>query len=385
MKRVYFDNSATTRVDDSAIEVMNIYHSELYGNPSSLHSMGVDAEKAVEKSREIIARRLGVFKTEIYFTSGGSEGNNLLIKGAVEKGKRRGNRIITTKIEHPSVLELFKEYEQKGMDVVFLDVDKNGILNMDQLAESLSEDTILVSVMMVNNEIGSIQDMQSIGRLIKKISPKALYHSDCVQAFGKVEINPNDSKIDMLTLSAHKMHGPKGVGCVHIKKGVSVPAFIKGGGQEQSLRAGTENVAGIAGFGAVAESFDIVKSSNHFEELKKRFIERASETMSDITINSPLDESFVPNILSISFKDVKAEILLHSLEKQGIFVSTGSACSSKKNTASHVLKAAGIAKDYIEGTLRISFSKYNTVEEVVYCVDKIKSEVEKIRRFTRRK
>ncbi|SHE28096.1 cysteine desulfurase family protein [Alkalibacter saccharofermentans] len=385
MKIIYFDNSATTKVDDSAIEIMNRYHRESYGNPSSLHSMGVEAEKAVENSREIIAGRLGVNKNEIFFTSGGSEGNNFLIRGAVEKGRKKGNRIITTKIEHPSVLELFKNYQAMGMDVVFLDVDRKGQIITDQLEEALTQETILVSIMMVNNEVGSIQDMKAVGRLIRKKSRYALYHSDCVQAFGKMDINPTDSNLDMITFSAHKMHGPKGVGGVYIKKGLSINPLIKGGGQEKALRSGTENVPGIAGFGNVAETFSVHEGLEHFNKLKKSFIKRALKDIPDTIVNSPAGENFIANIISISFKDVKSEILLHSLEKQGIFISTGSACSSKKNTASHVLKAMGVEKEYIDGTLRVSFSKHNTLEEVDICLSAIKSGAEKIRRFTRRK
>ncbi|MBF7095778.1 cysteine desulfurase family protein [Alkalibacter mobilis] len=385
MSRIYFDNSATTCVDDEAIDIMTMYHKDLYGNPSSLHRMGVEAEKAVEECRNKIAEMLSVKSKEIYFTSGGTEGNNMLIRGAVEKNKRIGNRIITSKIEHPSVLEVFRYYESQGLDVIYLDVDEYGKIDFKKLEESINGDTILVSIMMINNETGAIQDLKRIGELVKKNSKKTLFHSDCVQSFGKSVIDINSCNLDMLTFSAHKLHGPKGLGGVYIRQGLNLPPLILGGGQESGFRSGTENVASIAGFTKVLQNIDMKSNTDRFVSLKKYFISKVASAVDEVIINSPQRDDFADFIISISLKNVKGEILLHALEKKEIYVSTGSACSSKKNRTSHVLEAINIPRDYIEGTLRVSFSKHNTLNEIDKCIEALAEETSKIRKFTRRK
>ncbi|NTW72528.1 MAG: cysteine desulfurase [Eubacteriaceae bacterium] len=385
MEIIYLDNSSTTRVADNVVQEMNKFHSEHYGNPSSLHRMGVAAEKSVNKSREIIAGLLSVESECIFFNSGGTEGNNTVIRSVAHKYKRRGNGIILTKIEHPSVLEVCKALEIEGFEIFYLDVDVNGFIDMEQLGSVLNEHTILASIMKVNNETGVIQDLKSIKRLIRSKAPDCILHSDCVQAFGKTDLRPKDEGIDILTLSSHKIHGPKGVGAVYIRKGLKIDPLIIGGGQERNMRSGTENVPGIAGFACAADNFDLASDVKYFKELKEHFMKVIDDGVVDCKLNSGWDEKYVPNIINISFKDIKSEVLLHTLENYGIFVSTGSACTSKKKKNSHVLEAIRVPSAYIEGSIRISFSRYNTLEQVERSAEIIKCEVAKIMKYTRRK
>ena len=383
---IYLDNSATTRADEQVVTAMNKYHLEFYGNPSSLHRMGLEAEKAMDKARRQVSDFLKVDHNTITFVSGGTESNNLAIGSAINKNKRRGNKIITSTIEHPSVLEVFRSYEKSGYDVSYIDVDEKGFLNLEQLKEALDEKTILVSIMKVNNEIGTIQDTREIAKMIKGKLPHCIFHSDCVQAIGKVPVEPLSEGIDLLTFSGHKIHGPKGIGAIYVRKDLNLQPILFGGGQERGLRSGTENVAGIVGMGVAVEQLaQFSNQVNHLKLLKSKAVELLKRELDGIHFNSHEGEEYAPHILNISIEDVKSEILLHLLEKKDIFVSSGSACASKKNSQSHVLKSMGLPKEFIEGSLRISFSKYNTLEQVEYMVSALKESVDSLRKFTRRR
>jgi cysteine desulfurase len=372
-------------MEQATLDVMNQYHHVHYGNPSSLHGMGLTAEKAVSACRSRIAQMLSVGPENVIFTSGGTESNNLAIRGVVERRKKRGRKLITSKTEHPSVLEVFRYYEQEGWEVTYLDVDRQGRIQMDQLTQALDWETVLVSIMHINNETGVLQDIQAIGKCIKDTSPHVLFHSDGVQSFGKIPVHPASSQVDLLSISAHKVHGPKGLGALYVKKGVALAPLFLGGGQERALRSGTENVAAIAGWHQVLDKLDLSGQNAHMKRLKARFLEELLKAVPEVTVNSPLDDGFAHHILSVSFAHIKGEVLLHALEKRGIFVSTGSACSSKKNRDSHVLQQLGLEKSYLEGTLRFSFGKWNTEEEILDIFPILAEEVQAIRKFTRRR
>ena len=386
MSLIYLDNSATTRADEQVVTAMNKYFLECYGNPSSLHRMGLEAEKAMNKARKQVADFLKVDEKTITFVSGGTEGNNLAIRSAINKNKRLGNKIITSAIEHPSVLEGFKSYESNGYDVFYIGVDKKGFLDLEQLEEVLDDKTILVSIMKVNNEVGSIQNTSEIAKIIKKKSPHCIFHSDCVQAVGKVPVEPLSEGIDILTFSGHKIHGPKGIGAIYVRKDLALQPILFGGGQERGFRSGTENLPGVVGIGvAVDQLSQFQQQVDHLQELKSKAIELLKGELSGIHFNSDESEKYAPHVLNISIEDVKSEILLHLLEKKEIFISSGSACTSKKNSQSHVLKSMNLSNEYIEGSLRISFSKYNTLEEIEYMVKMLKESVDNVRKFTRRR
>jgi len=382
---VYLDNSATTMPFKEVINGMLRALTQNFGNPSSLHRKGIDAEKLITEARKNISEALSVDPSEIVFTSGGTESNNLAIKGAVYGMKRWGKHLITTKIEHPSVLNVFKELEEEGFDVTYLDVDSKGIVDLEQLMSVIREDTIFISVMHVNNEVGSIQPLHEISEVIRN-KERLLFHVDAVQGFMKVPINPYELDIDFLSLSSHKISGPKGVGALYIKKGSKIKPIIIGGGQERNIRSGTENVPGIYGFGIATKIYNASM---------KEFVDRMSRTklklangilteINDCRINGPSPEEAAPHILNVSFLGIRGEVLLHELEEWGIYVSTGSACSSKHANLSHVLKAMGLKKDEIEGAIRFSFSPFNTEEEMDYVIDRLKISVNHLRKFKRR-
>lgn len=374
---VYLDNSSTTKPYKETVETVLFYMTEAYGNPSSLHGMGLNTEKALKKARADVAAGLGVSESEIYFTSGGTEADNMaIIKGAQSK-KRAGNKIITTKIEHPAILEPCAYMAKQGFEVVYIDVDRNGRINMEQLKNEIDDNTIIISVMHVNNELGTVNPIEEIS----KIKSNALFHSDAVQSFGKVNINASNADIDMISVSGHKIHGPKGTGAIYIRKGVNISPFIMGGGQEKNLRSGTENVPAIAGFGTAAHiSYTNMKSrTDNMKAARKHLLDGIKSNISDIKINSPDDGC--PSVLNISFLGTRGEVLLHMLEDEGIYVSTGSACSSNKNGQSHVLKAIGLTDKEIEGTLRFSFSEFNTVTEMDYVLEKLMVIVKRFRKL----
>ncbi|GKU25660.1 cysteine desulfurase family protein [Clostridium folliculivorans] len=376
---VYFDNSATTRPTEEVIEAVSNGMREFYGNPSSLHKMGIKCDRELLSCREKLASLISCTKEEIYFTSGGSESNNMIIKGITKPG----NHIIISNFEHPSVLSTCKELEEHGVKVTYLDVNSVGQIDIEQLEESICKDTVLVSIMHVNNEIGAIQDLERIGNLIKERSQRAKFHVDAVQSFGKIKIDVKKCKIDMLSVSAHKIHGPKGIGFCYIRKGLSVLPLISGGGQEKGFRSGTENLPSALGMVKAAEeiSSNLESNFNKVTELKRYFIDKL-QNIKDIKINSPLDDKISPYVLNVSFIGVRAEVLLHLLEEKDIYVSTGSACSSRHiNTkGSHVLNAIGLTEKEITGAIRFSFSSFNTIEEVDYVIEVLRNSLTFLRR-----
>lgn len=371
MKEIYLDNAATTRVHPQVANKMMDALVNNYGNPSSLHRLGIKAEQAVKEVRELIAQNLKCLAQEIYFTSGGTEGNNMIIQGVVENKKRNRMRIITSAIEHPSVLDVFTFYENHHIEVIVLGVDAQGQVHLDELAAAINEDTIMVSIMGVNNELGTIQDLKAIGKIIKTANPKCIFHADFVQGFMKIPIDVKACELDAMTLSGHKIFGPKGVGAVYIKKGTDIKPLVRGGGQESNMRSGTENVPGIVGFGEAIRlrQASFMEEHEEIQNLRNYFIKEITAKVEDIKINGEPNGS--PYVLNISFNRIRGEVLLHSLEAKGIFVSTGSACSSHKKEKQYVLKAIGLAEEYKEGTIRISFSKDITKDDVDTAVEAI--------------
>lgn len=377
---VYLDNSATTKPYEEVVEAVAYTMNNYYGNPSSIHKLGMESEKKLNECRNIIGKTINCTRDEIIFTSGGSESNNLFIKGFVKPG---GNAI-TTRIEHPSVLNTFKDMEKEGVKVTYLDVDCKGRISLEQLENSIDKDTQLISIMHVNNEIGTIQDIESIGNIIKKKSSRAKFHVDAVQSYGKLNIDVMKSKIDLLSASAHKIHGPRGAGFAYIKKGLIPKPLIIGGGQEKAFRSGTENLPAIVGFAKAAEMINKNRNEN-FEkvrQLKSYFIDRLKD-IQGIRINSPLEEGFIPYILNVSFIAVRSEVLLHLLEEKDIYVSMGSACSSKDTKDSHVLKAIGLKDVELKGTIRFSFSELNTTQEIDYTIENLEKDLKFLRRVAK--
>lgn len=379
---VYFDNSATTKPYKEVCEEMSLAMGEYFANPSSLHKLGLKSQRRLTEAREFIAKTINASKEEIFFTSGGSEGNNSIIRGL---GKR-GNHIITTAFEHPSVLATCKELEEKGVRFTYLNLDEQGRINLDELKNSINKDTVLVSIMHVNNEIGTISDLEAIGKIIKENSHRARFHVDGVQSYGKFKIDVKKCNIDFYTVSAHKIHGPKGVGFLYMRKDLNVTPLLTGGGQERGFRAGTENLVGIIGLQKASE-ITISKLDESFKavsEVKAYFIEKLKE-IDKIKINSPMESYITPYILNVSFIGVRAEVLLHMLEEEGVFISTGSACSSNKirSKGSHVLNAIGLKADEIEGAIRFSFNGENTIAEVDYTIEALKKSLLFLRRFKR--
>ncbi len=378
---VYFDNSSTTKTYDEVIDEVCYGLKEFYGNPSALHNIGLKSERKLRECRQIIAETLNCSENEIYFNGGGSEGNNFVLKGVLKKG----NHIITTPFEHASILNTIKNLEKNGVMVTVLKIDSQGKIDLEDLKNSITKDTVLVSIMHVNNEIGVIQDIEKISKIIKEKSLRAKFHVDAVQSYGKLPIDLEKTRADFITVSAHKFHGPKGCGFIYVRKPNNVAPLIEGGAQESGLRAGTQNVAGIMGMAVAAEiaNNNLKENYNKVSVIKSRFIERLKE-IDDIRINSCDNEGFSPYILNVSFKGVRGEVLLHFLEENGIYVSTGSACSSKERErigGSYVLKALGLTKDEIGGGVRFSFSDDNELEEVDYVIETLKKGLKFLRRI----
>ncbi len=373
---IYMDNASTTRLTEPVLEEM-IKSAKNFGNPSSLHRLGLDAEKLVDKNREIIAKKLGVEKKTLYFTSGGTEANNTAIIGTANLLFKRGKHIITTKIEHPSVLESATYLKNSGFEVDFAPVLPDGRLDIESFKKLLRPDTVLVSIMHVNNETGVIQPVEAIKKLMKEASPIARLHIDAVQSFCKTEVKPREWDADLVTVSAHKIHGPKGIGALYIKDGKIQP-ILHGGEQQGTIRPGTENVLGIVGFGKAVETseFDFLRA----KAMREKFSNLLLSEISDIKINGSGKYSS-GSVLNVSFLGVKAEILLHAFEARGLFVSTGSACSSHKPQPSHVLTAMGLSKKEIEGAVRFSFDETLNDEEITQAVKIIKEETENIRKY----
>ena len=381
----YFDNSATTKVFDCVRDIVVKTMTEDYGNPSARHKKGMEAEQYVRQAASQIAKTLRVQEKEILFTSGGTESNNMALIGAAMANRRAGNHLITTRIEHASVYNPMAFLEQQGFEVTYLKVDGEGHIFLNELEESIRPDTILVSVMHVNNEIGAVEPVAEIGALIHRVNPAILFHVDAIQSYGKYEIRPKRDHIDMLSVSGHKIHGPKGVGFLYIDQRVKIHPLLYGGGQQRDLRSGTENVPGIAGLGAAAEEIyrDHAGKVEHLVKLKNHMITRMGE-IPEATVNSRMDLESAPQIVSVGFAGVRSEVLLHALEEKGVYVSSGSACSSNHPAISGTLKAVGVKKELLDSTLRFSFGMFNTLEEVDYAVDVLKELLPVLTRYRRR-
>lgn len=383
--QVYLDNAATTRCLPSVAEAMTRAMCENFGNPSSLHQMGVEAERALREAKAFFAENLKVKEKEIYFTSGGTESNNLAIIGTAMANQRAGKHLITTAIEHPSVSHPMKYLEKQGFRVTYLPVDAEGIVSLSALSEALCEETILVSVMYVNNEIGSVQPISEIAKLIKEKSPKAHFHVDAIQAYGKYRILPKKEGIDLLSVSGHKLHGPKGVGLLYINESLKIHPILHGGGQQKDLRSGTENVPGIVGITEASRECyaHLEENRAHLYRLKQQFIE-GLEGLEGVQVNGRAGEESAPHIVSVSFAGVRSEVLLHALEEKGIYVSAGSACSSNKPSVSSTLLGIGLSKELLGSTLRFSFSFHTTEEEIAYCLQELRTLLPMLRRYVRR-
>ena len=381
---VYLDNSATTQCLPAVADVVVKVMREDYGNPSSLHTKGVAAEKYVNQAKATLANILRVKEKEILFTSGGTESDNLALIGTAMANARMGKHIITTKIEHPAILQTCAYLEKQGFEITYLSVDHTGHISLQELQSAIRPDTILVSVMFVNNEIGAIQPIKEIGELVKKVNPRTYFHVDAVQAFGKVKIQPKQMGIDLMSVSGHKIHGPKGIGFLYIKEGTKIVPINYGGGQQKGMRSGTENVPGIAGMALAAnilyENFE--EDIQKLQELKRYFVQEISK-LEDIKVNSLVREDFAPHVVSVSFKGVRSEVLLHTLEEQGIFVSAGSACASNKPSVSQTLKSIGVEKELLDSTIRFSFSILTTKDEIDYTLQVLFQKIPMLRRYAR--
>ena len=379
---VYLDNSATTKVRPEVLKEIIDVNENYYGNPSSIHRMGLKVEKKIEEARKSAAKLIGAASEEVFFTGGGTESNNIAIFGHLSNLSKHNN-IITTKIEHPSVYNVFKQFEDK-CTVNYLDTDECGRINTAQLKEFVNENTLLVSIMHVNNEIGIIQDLAEISNIIKANNKNTKLHVDAVQSLGKIKIDVKKLSLDTLSFSSHKIHGPKGVGGLFIRSGLKINPITYGGGQERGIRSGTENTAGIIGFGKACEliydNFD--EEVKKLYSLKEQYIEKFTEEIDDIRINTSTSDT-APHIINISFKNVPGEVLVHYLEGNDIYVSTGSACSSKARD-NRILDAIKLSKEYQAGTIRISLGHFNDFEEIDYVIDNIKQAVKDIRSITKR-
>lgn len=387
---VYLDNSATTRVFPEVAELMTKIMCEDYGNPSSLHMKGVQAEQYLRYAKMTIAKILKVSEKEIFFTSGGTESDNMALMGCAFANCRRGRHMITTQIEHPAVLNTMRYLESIGYQVTYLPVDSSGRISLEDLQRAMRQDTILVSIMHTNNEIGALQPIAEAGALIKRMNPYTLFHVDAVQGFGKAKIYPRKMGIDLLSVSGHKIHGPKGVGVIYIGEKVKIQPILYGGGQQMNLRSGTDNVPGAVGLARAAEllyaHYD--EDMNRLWQCKKYFCDGVRR-LDGVQINGllpdgPDGEGTAPHIVSVSFRGVRSEVLLHALEEAGIYVSAGSACSARKPQPSATLKAIGIEKSLLESTIRFSFSVYTTMEELDYTLQALYDKIPILRKYARK-
>ena len=381
----YLDNSATTRCYEEVRDIVVKTMMENYGNPSSMHLKGVEAEKYVKEAAREIARTLKVQEKEIYFTSGGTESDNWALIGTAMANQRKGKHIITTVFEHAAISAPAAWLEDQGFEVTRVPVDSRGNLSMEELAAAIREDTILVSAMYVNNELGAVLPVEEIGALIKEKNPDTLFHADAIQAYGKYRIFPKKMKIDLLSVSSHKIHGPKGDGFLYIGEKVKIHPLILGGGQQKGMRSGTDNVPGIAGMGEAARIIyeHLEENTSRMRELKEYF-RGELEKIDNVEINGPVAGEGAPHILNASFLGVRSEVLLHALEDQGIYVSAGSACSSHKRTGSPSLGAIGLSPERKESAVRFSFSEFTTKEELDYTLETLKSLLPMLRRYARR-
>lgn len=395
MREIYLDNAATTRVLPEAADAASAAMREQYGNPSSLHHKGFEAEQYVKNARKAIAGSLKVPEETIVFTSGGTESNNMALLCGADARKRYGNHIITTRIEHASVYQPILHLQDLGYRVSFLEVDANGIVSPETLAAALTDDTILVSVMAVNNEIGAVEPVAELAALVHEKTPNAWFHTDAIQAYGKIPLYPKRMGIDLLSVSGHKLHAPKGTGFLYVREKLAIKPLIYGGGQQKDLRSGTENVPGIAGLGAAVSNWfaDAERKRSHLYELKEQFVTLVSEVpgatvngvFSDVTTETLAERirKTAPHIVSVSFRGVRSEVLLHALEDKGIYVSSGSACSSNHPAISGTLKAIGVENALLDSTLRFSFSYETTEEEIRLAAEALKELVPVLGRYRR--
>lgn len=412
VKEIDLDNSATTKVFPAVAELMTRVMLENYGNPSSMHHKGVEAERLLRNAKEIFAGILKCDLKNIYFTSGGTESDNMAIIGAADAMKRRGMHLITTQIEHPAVINTMKHLESEGYTVTYLPVDKYGLVSLEKLEAAITPETILVSIMHTNNEIGAMQDIAAIGALIKKCNPETLFHVDAVQGFGKAQIVPKKMNIDLMSISSHKIHGPKGMGVLYVGDKVRLNPIVFGGGQQNGLRSGTENMPGIAGMAKAADTLysKFKEDTDKLYALKKRLISgalaingvqvngvemseqlkdalAAGNVSADATLDTELTEAIsktAPHVVSLSFPGIRAEVMLHTLENDGIYVSAGSACSTHKPEPSATLKAIGLDKSLLDCTLRFSMSVFTTEEEIDKTISVIADKLPMLQKYTRR-
>lgn len=382
---IYLDNSATTRCFDEVAQAVVQMMTEEYGNPSSMHRKGVRAEQHVKQATEVIAKTLKVSEKEIFYTSGGTESDNMAIIGTAMANYRAGKHIITTPMEHPAVAQCMKYLEKEGFEITCLQPDSTGCISLTDLENSIRPDTILVSIMAVNNEIGTIQPIEQAGEIIKRKNSNTLFHVDAVQGYGKMEIYPRKWKIDMLSVSGHKIHGPKGVGFLYISEKVKIKPIILGGGQQKGMRSGTENVPGVVGLAKAAELVyaNMECDINKMYCLRDYFISRLDK-IEGVKVNGAHGRKAAPHIVSVSVENVRAEVLLHALEDKGIYISAGSACSSHKPIPSVTLQAIGLPKDLLGSTVRFSFSVFTTREEIDAALNALQQVVPMLRKFTRR-
>lgn len=383
-KEIYLDNSATTKCFPEVANLMTQILCEDYGNPSSMHRKGLEGEKYIRYAKEVISKNLKVSEKEIVFTSGGTESDNLALIGAVMANHRAGKHLITTRIEHPAVLQTMQYLESIGFEISYLPVDENGLIHLEDLERTIRRDTILVSIMYTNNEIGAMEPIAEAGALIKRRNPNTLFHVDAVQAYGKFRILPKKAGIDMLSVSAHKIHGPKGVGFLYIDEKAKVTPIIYGGGQQKGMRSGTENVPAIAG---MAKAVELIYSNLDAEiknmyALKMYFVEGVKK-IEGVKVNGKTGLDSAPHVISVSVKGIRSEVMLHALEDKGIYVSAGSACASNKPQTSATLKAIGVEKDLLDSTIRFSLSVYTTKEEIDYTLQVMCDMIPMLRRYTR--
>ena len=383
-KEIYFDNSATTRVFDSVRDIMTETMTADYGNTSSLHTKGVEAEQYVREARAEIAKSLRVKEKEIIFTSGGTESNNLAILGTALANRRSGNHIITSCIEHASVYNTTAFLEEQGFRVTYLPVDHNGHVSPEDLRAAICDDTILVSIMYVNNEMGAVEPIAKLAQVLRETKPQAYFHADAIQAYGKYVIRPKKEGIDLLSFSGHKIHGPKVVGFLYVDERVKIRPILFGGGQQMGMRSGTENVPGCAGLGAAAKEIyrDHEAKVDHLYALKDRFVSGLHE-LEGVTVHGLTGRDSAPQIVSAGFEGIRAEVLLHALEEKGIYVSSGSACSSNHPGISGTLRGIGVKESLLDSTLRFSFGVFNTEDEVDECLRVLKELLPLLRRYRR--
>lgn len=381
---VYLDNSATTRCFDSVAQLMVRIMCEDYGNPSSMHRKGMQAEEYIRYAKTVIARQLKVNEKEIIFTSGGTESDNLALTGCALANYRAGNHLITTRIEHPAVLQTMKALEEQGFLVTYLPVDTNGQVRLADLQNALTPQTILVSMMHTNNEIGALQPVKEAGMLIKRYNPNTLFHVDAVQGFGKFRIHPKKMNIDLLSVSGHKIHGPKGSGFLYVDEKVKIRPILFGGGQQKNMRSGTENVPGAAGLAKAVEEIytNLEEDTARLYELKDLFV-HGVQRIEGVRVNGLYGRDSAPHIVSVTIPGVKSEVLLHALEDKGIYVSAGSACAARKPLPSITLKAIGADKETLDSTLRFSFCVFTTKEEIHYTLDTMYDMIPMLRKYKR--